>query len=750
MMKGRAKWFCALAAAIAAYYWKILFTRQFTLLWAFDDANLGYAWYNFIIQNLKKGLLPVWDPYTHAGHLFQAELQTGVFYPLTWLLYLVPLDRGGMLSVQAYYYSYMLAHLLAGIFMFLLAEELGLPGIAALVAALSFSLSGMFLGPGWPNFVNSAVWLPLIALFLLRALKCGRCAKGALYACAAGLSLGLAILAGGLHVVIMDTIVVVTAAAYFAFHWEEFGEGRGGLRPFLLWSGVVVAVIGVVSFATGAVQLFPAWEYSKEALRFIGGDWPAFPSRQKLPYAALHDHLSPQVLPAFVFRSAPFLSGELRPYFGLMPLLLVVLGVWRNWNRAWVRYLAGLGLLSFFYSLGSFSLLHGLGYSLVPFLWMAREAGRFIYLVHFSAALLAGFGAQTLFAADPNGTLNPLLRNLKWLVVALSGLLVWGTLAKTPQWDEWMYLSFILCFATVGLFLYIARGHRTRVTQFLLVGLMIWDLNAFDWIIQNKIELQRGPGDQLQVAFEARRLAHFLKSQPGIFRVRMEVAGAPSIGALYGVYTTDGFTASVTRDYQSWWELPRAADILNVRYTVRTSAAPDPGPVYQDSKWKVYENPKWLPRAWVVHEVMVEPSPGAMLEKEKQDSFDPLRTAFIGSPLEIQVAPGTGGPDPVRFDECCENPLRLSVRSNAPALLVLSEVYSRRWRATVNGAPVRIHKVDGLLRGVVVPAGASTVEFRYVPTPMYAGGALSLLAFAGTLVFALVLRRKKPASAQPA
>jgi hypothetical protein len=45
-------------------------------------------------------------------------------------------------------------------------------------------------------------------------------------------------------------------------------------------------------------------------------------------------------------------------------------------------------------------------------------------------------------------------------------------------------------------------------------------------------------------------------------------------------------------------------DLLNVRYLLKPASAPEPGAVYQDSAWNLYENPRAFPRAWLVHDIL--------------------------------------------------------------------------------------------------------------------------------------------------
>jgi uncharacterized membrane protein YfhO len=62
-----------------------------------------------------------------------------------------------------------------------------------------------------------------------------------------------------------------------------------------------------------------------------------------------------------------------------------------------------------------------------------------------------------------------------------------------------------------------------------------------------------------------------------------------------------------------------------------------------------------------------------------------------------------------------------------PSLMVLTDVHYPGWKATVDGEPADIERVDYLLRGVMVPAGAHTVEFTYEPVSWRIAWIVSLL-----------------------
>ncbi len=59
-------------------------------------------------------------------------------------------------------------------------------------------------------------------------------------------------------------------------------------------------------------------------------------------------------------------------------------------------------------------------------------------------------------------------------------------------------------------------------------------------------------------------------------------------------------------------------------------------------------------------------------------------------------------------------------------MLVVSDSFYPGWRALVDGVPRPVLRVDHALQGVLVPAGATTVELVYEPASVKIGLLLSL------------------------
>ncbi len=713
---------------IVLFYWKILLTNQFSLLTESEGVNQAYSWLRFWVNSIRHGELPLWDPYTFGGHSFIGEMQTAAFYPLHLVLALFPLNRHSMISPALYNAWWTGAHLLAACFLFLLVREFGLSRFAAFTAGICFSLGGFVAHIGWPHMLESSIWLPLIFLFLLRALRAPDHRLLLREASFGGLALGMPILAGGFHVVILQVLVIVSAACFY---------GAGGLHadsPAQRWrkAGLAAGTLVITGLLAGAIQLLPSMEYSARAIRFLGTDG-GLPASDKIPYQFLSDSLSPHGIIALLLPNA--FNGNLgfreviNPYMGVFPLLLAVIGIRRNWAHPWVRYLAGLAVAAVLYSFGPFSWLNGVLYAIVPKLWMAREAPRILYLLDFALAILAAFGMETLFAQAKEVSWPRLNQILFALVIACAACLLVPAIFGKPEISPWIGLSIVLIFCSYGLFRWILHGNRGHFAKVLVVGLILFDLSAFDWTAVNIMNVQKNGVDHLQRNLSLKGVNRFLDAQPkpqgAPFRVQVEADPKPNIGDLFGIQSPDGGGVTLPADYTG---ISFKRDLLNVRYIVKPASAQDPGPVYRDSAWKIYENPGAQPRAWLVHEIVVS-GDGA------PPAYDVSRTALVNGQIKETIEPAVHPEqEGVVFSKYEAQRLELTVRAQSQAMLVLSETFYPGWRATVNGASQTIYKVDGDLRGIIVPRGDSTIVVEYRPLSVYAGAVLTLLAFAATFL----------------
>jgi hypothetical protein len=131
----------------------------------------------------------------------------------------------------------------------------------------------------------------------------------------------------------------------------------------------------------------------------------------------------------------------------------------------------------------------------------------------------------------------------------------------------------------------------------------------------------------------------------------------------------------------------------------------------------VYANPAAYPMAFVSHRWQVVPS--------DEDAVRSLATAanagfaahtdYVSSPEASPSASGEA-PAPARLQRSSDGLQSISLPSSrSGGLLVVLDRYDKTWNAQVDGRDAKLVRVNGLFRGVFVPAGARTVTMRYEP-----------------------------------
>jgi len=191
----------------------------------------------------------------------------------------------------------------------------------------------------------------------------------------------------------------------------------------------------------------------------------------------------------------------------------------------------------------------------------------------------------------------------------------------------------------------------------------------------------------------------------------------------------------------------RLLAVLNVKYIVAVDQSlwynPAPGgdlPPVDAARLNVLENPHPVaPRAFFAARVSPAGAPPRLAGDAGQRP--PPADPPIPDPRTHSVAEGWNAertfPTTGALDASFEGD-RVIVRVDPSAeerFLVVNERVYPGWRATVNGRPADIVPTNLLMRGVLVPAGATAVEMRYVPF-IVSGYGLALLA-AGIALTAL-------------
>lgn len=133
----------------------------------------------------------------------------------------------------------------------------------------------------------------------------------------------------------------------------------------------------------------------------------------------------------------------------------------------------------------------------------------------------------------------------------------------------------------------------------------------------------------------------------------------------------------------------------------------------------IYENTACLPRTFVVHNTAHFKNSQTLLTALSKASISELRTTVFliedDNDTLLQNPNGETGDSSSEIIEYLPDELTISVKSNTPGILVLTNNYSPYWKCWVNGVEVQITPAYHTFQAVRIPAGEVTVSFKYRP-----------------------------------
>lgn len=729
-LKGRLSMAFVLFAVVAGFYWKLTLTKQFDWVWGPDVATQVLPWFQEQARYWGKGTIALWDPTMWAGQPFLGQAQPGTAYPLNWVLFALPL-RHGYLRWDAVQWYFVAMRLMAVAFCYLLCRDLGRSRVASLLAGVIFGLGGYVGTSSWPQMVNGAVWLPLVFLFLLRAVRTENVLGNAALS---GMFLGIAWLSGHHQAPLFITLAAAGAWLYFIFR-----SGRLDWH-FARAGAVAMLFMGL----TGALQILPAYEYGHLAKRWVGAA-DAITWNQPVPYAVHETYdLKPYELVGILF---PYFRTNADPFVGVAAVALAFLGLAICWRDPRVRLLAAMGLGGLVYALGHFSVFQGFLYGLVPELDKARVASTAVFIFQFGVAMLAAFGLDQLGSSEP----SPWPRRVMWTLLsfAMATLAVFEVMLINKLVVPSAETTVLVPFLAVGVaaLLYASTHGGVSRTQagVLMLLLVLMELgNNTGSVISSRTDDYRAKSlNEMRANAD---VAGFLKKQPGFFRATVaNDAFQENWGEWHGIDMWQGYLASVTVNMilVEPWKFP-ARMLYGVAYTIADKPTPDGGQeVFAGaSGMKVYKHAEAFPRAWGVHQLRQARNADEGNQMINEDLAQFHNTAFL---LEPPPAVETcSSPDTVDLQEHAPNRVRIQARMACKGMVVLSDTFFPGWHASIDGSSAPIYEVNQAMRGVVVPAGTHTLTFQYRPLSVIAGFLLTLAGVGG----AIALARRRPDTAR--
>ena len=354
-----------------------------------DQYASAYAVHEWQAEQWRAtGQLPLWNPMIMDGLPYIAPVTHGdVLYPTSFLRWFLSADKVTNLG-------FVLHYILAGLFAFLFLRRLKVSWVGSAVGGLAYQLSGIVISyarPGHDGKLFVSTMLPLACLALIIALRERRAWGYPLLAVAVALCL--------LSPHVQTTYYLLIATGLWALYLT-FGEPTTEpLRPRLARLGIVLAAV-IAGFGIAAPQILPFLEYiphSPRAVAYSG----AFESAAS--YGVPWDHVPELFIAGFTgggsletyWGSNPLkLHSE---YLGLPVLALAILGLGGNPDRRrLIWWLGAIGILFLLIALGNATPFYKLWWNVMPYVRKTRAPGMVFFIVAFSTAALAAFGAARL------------------------------------------------------------------------------------------------------------------------------------------------------------------------------------------------------------------------------------------------------------------------------------------------------------------------------------------------------------------
>jgi len=334
----------------------------------------------FAAEQIKQGVLPLWNPYVLSGYPLTYNTQAGLFYPLSLLYYALP-------PVTAVDLVIFLQMALGGLFMFAYLRLIRLRPLSALSGAVLFLFNGMMVvWLEWQVVHAAVIWLPLQLYFVEKIRSKPEEWK---YAVLGGIAFAIPWLGGHWNWALYGSM---TTAVYWLWRLGpllvQSSRQRDKQGVKAVW-GTAVLFFGI-GVGISLIQVLPAFNYLRQGHR------QAFSFSQSLSLG-LKEWAVVALVPDFF--GNPIHKNwwgrtnynEITFYIGILPLFLLVLAAaLRRTAVTWFYIVwGGLGLL---WALGT--PVYGLLYMLPVFngLWPSRA----VTVVVFAAAVLAAMGLDAL------------------------------------------------------------------------------------------------------------------------------------------------------------------------------------------------------------------------------------------------------------------------------------------------------------------------------------------------------------------
>ena len=727
----------------------VLFTAKEVILSQLgtDLSSQFVYWREFGFSQLGQGNLALWNPHIFSGMPYFGGFQSALLYPPNWVFLVLPLAKAINVSIALHVF-------LAGLFIYLWTFHRGLHPAACLLSSTLFMFSGPYflhISAGHLPNLCAMVWAPLLFLAIDGLLE-----ERSLTWCLMGMfAITMQILAGHPQYVFYTAIA---AGLYSGLRLIRARE-----RPRLAL-GLGSMYVGAAALA--AVQLLAGLEATGESVRSSGTSY-AFAAMFSFPPENFLTLLVPGFFGGMSSYWGRWYLWEMSLFIGVTGFVLAVSGALRGSRELRLSSISMTLILSVL-ALGTYTPLFNLLYRSAPGFDMFRGNSKFIFLVAMFSVMLSGIGLDDLLHDPPWRQRLAKLLSFAGLSVGAVGLWIylsaasglsgtWGNLMSAVAATGESYLPLasyqdqafvnsagvlaakgvLLCSASCLLFSLLLR--RTRVTPraVYLVPLLA-ALEMFIFATNNRptFDLERTRLPLIEQFYEA---------NPGDYRVSLppNPNSALSTGAqdLWGhdpgvlkryaefMTFTQGQNPQTASQYLDLSRIHPLFGMLRGRYAFFS----------EGGRQGVEEIPSPLSRLELIQDWVLIQERGRIFATMNNSSFDPRQQVILETapdPAPVKTAqPGTA-----TITEKGTDYLVVEARLPAPAILLITDSYSKGWRAVALPGSVQqdydLLPANYILRAVPLGAGNHHLRIEYAPAGFRIGKWISVVSL---ILYAAIL-----------
>jgi Bacterial membrane protein YfhO len=689
-------------------------------------------------EHLRRGELPLWNERAGHGYPIVGESQTGAFYPPNALLY----RTFGVNT--AYNCNHLLHYLLAFVFTWMYARAIGLSTWGSALTGLVFVYGWFPSRCCWEWAIIGGAWMPAAFWCVERFFRTLR----SRYLLGLTAVLTLQMLAGHFNLAFLTLLAIVPYVALRVVFAEPASQptSRRAALACIAWPLASIAC----AFALAAVQLAPTWELKEVSQREAPGAhhrleqgeipvWYWSQAVQPWYWYSVTTDRDAALREAEAQLGAPTNQVEAQLYFGLIPLTLALAEVFfalRSRDRISLIW-TGLALAALAYTPGWLLVLtrH------IPGFDFFQDPGRYGVITTLGVAVLAGKSLDRLRVSGTLGVAIPLC------VGFLAAM--WTALTLTSQAEDLSTSADFQSPFVLGPFT-VSSGFVSGLTLVGLIALVLGLLaRYFGETPERPQAAAMGRVIFTVVAVGVTALDLWLVSRVVTYSV---MVSDPPINHLPDspvrkMLAARGGTARVYAPF------PNLGTVLDAAAT----------PVYLTFGPAAYDDPKltmpgsdpakqtdWMRRAGVTHVLSFEPPdrlgyPARLI----WSGFDPLLNPAMArsQPFYLSELEGSRGriawehPRARRVPEITDfrsDRVTVQTESNVEGRLILTDLMYPGWQVSIDGKPAEPLTVEGMFRGVDVPAGSHSVVWSYHPRTLYWGLGVSAVTFALLAAFAHV------------